>query len=91
MVTISCPHCRDDKALPKHGTNRAGTARCRCMNCSKTFTLNPIERNITPQKEAAILRHLEERTTIGGICRALQVSPNTIYATLKKSRSPAAA
>ena len=55
------------------------------MNCNKTFTLNPIVRNVTPQKEAAILRHLEERTTIRGICRALQVSPNTIYATLKKS------
>lgn len=39
---------------------------------------------VTPEKTEAILRQLEERTTIRGICRALKCGPQTVYATLKK-------
>jgi hypothetical protein len=31
------------------------------MNCNKTFALNPKNRAVTPEKEAAILRHPEEK------------------------------
>ena len=87
MIAIACPHCQQTKNVVKFGATEAGTKRARCKDCNKTFALNPICRAITPEKEAAILRQLEERITIRGICRALKVSPNTIYATLKKSRS----
>jgi transposase-like protein len=60
------------------------------MHCNKTFALNPKSRAVTPEKEAAILRQLlEERTSIRGVCRTLKVSPNTVYAALKKSRAAA--
>ena len=87
-ITVHCPHCRDDSALRKHGRTDTGTPRARCMHCNKTFALAPKSRAVTAEKEAAILRHLEERTSIRGICRALRVSPNTVYKTLKKSREP---
>lgn len=90
MITIACPHCQEARAIRKHGTTSVGTPRARCMTCKKTFILAPKSRAITPQKEALIEGMLNERTTIRGICRALRVSPNTIYATLKKSRSASA-
>jgi transposase-like protein len=85
-LTISCPHCHQAKPVVKFGSTASGTPRCRCNDCHKTFALSPKSRAITPEKEAAIERHLQERTSIRGICRALKVSPNTVYATLKKSR-----
>lgn len=87
MVAIACPHCGKVENVVKFGKTASGTPRCRCKDCAKTFALNPKSRAVTPDKEAAIGRHLNERTAIRGICRALKVSPNTIYATLKKSRS----
>ena len=87
--TISCPHCGECEAVIRHGTTDSGTARCRCKACQKTFALNPKSKSVTPEKEALIERHLCERTSIRGICRALKVGPNTVYATLKKSRSAA--
>jgi len=87
--TIACPHCQQTKPVVKYGTTKAGTQRAKCNACNKTFALNPKSRAVTPEKEAAILRQLEERTSIRGICRALQCSCQTVYATLKKSREPA--
>lgn len=87
MITIACPHCKEARAIRKHGTTSIGTPRARCRTCKKTVILAPKSRAITPHKEAAIERMLNERIPIRGICRALKVSPNTIYATLKKSRS----
>jgi transposase-like protein len=89
-ITIACPYCQETERVIKHGTTKAQTPRCRCLNCKKTFILQPKSRTLTQEKEDAILRHLEERTTIRGICRALKVSPNTIYAVLKKNRATAA-
>jgi transposase len=85
-IIIACPHCHQSEPVIKHGTTSVGTPRCRCKECNKTFALRPKSRALTPEKEAMIERHLSERTAIRGICRALRVSPNTVYATLKKSR-----
>ena len=89
MIAIACPHCQQCQNVVKFGKTEAGTQRAKCKDCNKTFAIHPKSRAITPEKEAAIERHLNERTAIRGICRALRVSPNTIYATLKKSRSAA--
>jgi transposase-like protein len=86
--TVACPHCHQTEPVVKYGTTEIGTQRCRCKDCKKTFALHPKSRKLTPEKEAAIERQLSERTTIRGICRSLQVSPNTVYATLKKSGQP---
>jgi len=85
--TVACPHCQQTEPVVKYGKTEAGTQRARCNACHKTFALNPKSRVVTAEKEAAILRQLEERTSIRGICRALQCSCQTVYATLKKSRS----
>jgi transposase-like protein len=86
MIAIACPHCQRAQNVVRFGKTEAGTQRAQCKDCNKTFALNPKSRAVTAAKEAAIERHLSERTSIRGICRALKVSPNTVYATLKKSR-----
>ena len=85
ILTVACPHCQQTENVVKYGTTEIGTQRYRCKDCQKTFALNPKSLKITREKEAAIERQRNERTTIRGICRSLKVSPNTVYATLKKS------
>jgi transposase-like protein len=91
MVTISipCPHCQQAEPVVKNGLTEAGSQRFKCNACNKTFTPAPVDRSVTEEKEALILAHLQERTSIRGICRVLKCSPNTIYATLKKDRGNA--
>ena len=84
MVTIPCPHCQKAESVIKHSATKAGTPRCFCKDCKRAFCINPKPRTLTSEKQALILRHLEERTAIRGICRALRCSPNTVYAVLKK-------
>lgn len=88
MVTISivCPYCQQAEPVVKFGLTGAGSQRFKCNACKKTFTPKPVVRAVTEEKEARILSHLQERTSIRGICRVLKCSPNTIYATLKKDR-----
>jgi transposase-like protein len=87
MVALSCPHCGNKKNVIKFGTNRSGTARCRCLACKKTFTPAPRSRALPPEKEAAIERALAERVSQQGIARMLKVSRNTIRTVRKKGRS----
>jgi transposase-like protein len=87
MVALSCPHCGNKKEVIKFGTNRSGTARCRCRACKKTFTPVPKSRALTPEKEAAIEGALSERVSQQGIARMLKVSRNTIRTVRKKGRN----
>jgi transposase-like protein len=84
MVSIACPHCGQTKPVNRHGTNPSGSARCFCRTCKKAFTLDPKPTTLTDEKRALIERHLQERTSIRGICRAVRCSPNTVYAVLQK-------
>ncbi len=86
MVTLSCPHCGNVKGVIKFGTNRSGTARCRCHACGKTFTLNPKSQTLSAEKEELICRALAERICQRGIARALKVGRQTIRAIRKKGQ-----
>ncbi len=86
MLAIPCPHCGNTKDVIRYGTNRSGTARCRCHGCGKTFTLNPKSRVLTPEKEQQICRALRERTSQRGIARTLKVGRQSIRAVRKKTR-----
>jgi transposase-like protein len=81
---IVCPHCDQAAPVVRHGTNRGGTARCRCKDCNKTFTPQSNSRKTTPETEQKILRALEERLSIEAVARLLKVAKKTIYKTLKK-------
>ena len=87
MVALSCPHCGNVKEVIRFGTNRSGTARCRCLACKKTFTLSPKSRRLSPEKEAAIERALAERISQVGIARMLKVSRNTVRAVRQRGHS----
>jgi transposase-like protein len=85
MIAVACPACQEVKEVVRFGTNRSGTPRARCKACGKTFTLAPKSRALTTEKEAAIVRALQERTSQRGIARTLHVSRDTIRAVRKKS------
>jgi len=87
VYTVACPHCQQTEPVVKYGATKAGTQRAKCNACNKTFAVQPKSRAVTPEKEALILHHLEERTSIRGICRAVQCTSKTVYTILKKSRS----
>jgi transposase len=87
---LSCPFCHQPERVVKHGTNRGGTNRLRCLTCRKTFTPNPNPRRVTEDTEANILAALSERLSIEAIARLLKVGKPTIYRTLKKSGDPRA-
>ena len=69
----------------RFGTNRSGSARCRCKDCRKTFTPASKSRKITHDKERQIERALEERLSIEAAARLLKVAKRTIYQVLKKN------
>jgi transposase-like protein len=87
MIALSCPHCGNVNKVIKFGTNRSGTARCRCLACKRTFTLSPRSRTLTPEKEAAIQRALAERISQQGIARMLKVGRDTIRKVRQKGQS----
>jgi transposase-like protein len=87
MVFISCPYCGGAYNVIRFGYNRSGTARCRCLDCKKCFTLSPKSRRLTSQKQAAIERALAERIAQSGIARILSVSRNTIRAVRQRGHS----
>ncbi len=87
---ITCPFCQQAEPVVRHGTNRGGTARCRCKACNKTFTPQPNTRKTTPQTEEKIMRALEERLSIEATARLLKVAKKTIYQVLKKRQQSAA-
>ena len=80
MVThaIHCPHCQKPDAVVRHGTNRGGTARCRCKDCHKTFTPVPNPRQTSPGTKEAVEQALAERLSQRAIARLLKVGCQTI-------------
>jgi transposase-like protein len=88
---IVCPHCHKTEPVIRHGTNRGGTARCRCKDCNKTFTPVPSPRKTSPQREAQVLTALSERLSISAVARMFCMSRQTIYDLLKKNGRVAAA
>ncbi len=87
MVALSCPHCGNKKDVIKFGTNRSGTARCRCLCCKKTFTPAPKSRALTPEKQVAIERALAERVSQQGIARMFQVGRDTVRKVRQRGHS----
>ena len=86
-IRISCPRCQEAEKIVRFGTNRSGTARCRCNVCKKTFTPEPVERSLTEKKEARIERALAERLSQRGIARLLKVSRDTVRKVRQKGQS----
>ena len=80
-----CPHCNKPEAVIRHGTNRGGTARCRCKNCQKTFTPEPNSRKTSQATIEAVERALAERLGVRAIARSCKVG----YQTIKKVKEDA--
>lgn len=82
----SCPHCTEQKRVRRYGRTQQGSERFYCNVCRRAFTPAPKSRSLTQDKAGMILNALAEKTPLIAICRTFKVSPNTVYALLKKSR-----
>ncbi len=92
MVSIAfpCPYCHATEPVVRFGTNRSGTQRLLCKRCVRTFTPQPRDRSLTPEKEEQITAALSERLSQRAIARVLRVSRETIRRTTKKKQLPSA-
>lgn len=84
-VVFKCPHCGEEERVRRYGRNRSGSERLFCNVCRRAFTLDAKSRSLTEEKAGMILNALQEKTPLIGICRTFKVSPNTVYALLKKT------
>lgn len=84
-IILSCPHCREEERVRRYGRTRRGSERLYCNVCRRAWTPVPKSRSLTEQKREEIGRALQEKTPITGIARTFKVSPNTVYALLKKT------
>lgn len=84
---IACPHCHRTEPVIRHGTNRGGTARCRCKACNKTFTPAPNPRKTPPERQVQVLAALSERLSIAAVARMFGMSRQTVYDLLEKKRT----
>jgi len=87
MVSVvhRCPHCGEVERVRRHGRTQAGSERLYCNVCLGAFTLVPKSRALSEDKAGMILNALKEKTPLIAICRTFGVSPNTVYALLKKT------
>lgn len=87
VITVHhCPHCKESERIRRHGRTQQDSERLYCAVCRRAWTLSPKSRSLTPEKAEHILNALAEKTPLIAICRTFGVSPNTVYALLKKSR-----
>lgn len=64
---VTCPYFHKAAPVLRHVKNRRGSARYRCKDCDRTFTLEPNPRLLTPDKEQRILDALSERLSIEAV------------------------
>lgn len=81
-----CPHCAEQERVRRYGRTQQGSERLYCNVCRRAWTLAPKSRSLSAEKADHILNSLAEKTPLIAICRTFKVSPNTVYALLKKSR-----
>jgi transposase-like protein/IS1 family transposase len=78
MIVISCQH----ESKKKHGTDRKGNQRFRCLDCGKTFveeTVKPIgDMRISLKDAATALGMLLEGMSIRATCRLTGLNRHTI-------------
>ena len=86
-----CPRCGSER-LRKNGHAENGSQRAKCLECERTFVLEPKGPRHTKKFKEQVVRAYQERTSIRGITRTFGVFYKTIIAWAgEKNREPAAA
>lgn len=71
--SAKCPQC-GSRCYKRNGRIHTGKQNHRCKDCGRQFVLSAQNRRIGDTERALIKRLLNERVSLRGICRAVQVS-----------------
>lgn len=77
MTTHPCPSC-ESQQISRNGQTRHGKQNYKCLACGRQFVLDPVWKAITPEQYDLIERLLQERVSLAGIARVLQISEDTV-------------
>lgn len=73
VIRDRCPQC-GSTCYKKNGHLPTGKQNYRCQRCGRQFVRQAEDCQITPEQRALIKRLLQERLSLRGICRAVEVS-----------------
>ena len=84
-----CARCGSEK-IRKNGHANNGAQRARCLECERTFILQPKGARYAAPFKKAVLAAYQDRTSIRGIQRTFGVCYKTVMRWLgEKNRGPA--
>lgn len=84
-ITIHCPHCKSD-ALVRNGRSPNCKQKYLCRACHRQSRENPTPHAYSDKHREEILRAYEERSSLRGLERTIEVSRNSVIAWFKKKR-----
>ena len=76
-----CPHCGGER-LQKNGHTNHGAQRARCVECQRTFTLDPKGARYDQKFKEQVLAAYRDRMSLRGIKRTFGVCYQTVMAWL---------
>lgn len=83
---MNCTYCQSEKTK-KHGTDRNGNQRFRCLDCKKTFQADrekPLgEMTLAMDKALDVLEHLVEGCSVRSTARICKVHHSTVLSLLE--------
>ena len=83
-----CPHCGGER-LQKNGHTSHGAQRAKCVDCQRTFTLEPKGARYDQKFKAQVLSAYQDRMSLRGIKRTFGVCYQTVMVWLgEKNREP---
>ena len=88
MVYV-CPHCQGER-LQKNGRTEHRAQRAKCVDCQRTFTLDPKGPRYDQKFKDQVLAAYQDRMSLRGIKRTFGVCSQTVMAWLGEKNRGAA-
>jgi len=82
-----CPKCGKVENQIKVGKNRSGTQRCKCKECSITYTIDPKKREYSEETRKLALKIYYSGVSGRGVDKILGMNKANVYNWIKKNGS----
>jgi transposase-like protein len=81
-----CPKCGKTEGQNNFGFNRSGTQRCRCRECSCTYTLEPKRRAYPEEVRELAIKEFYVGVSGRSVGKIHGMSGNNVYNWIKKPK-----